>query len=513
MDNWYYLDPVNGHMRPGWVQVDQKWYYLEPVNGRMVTGWKQLYGEWYYLYPSSGAMMTGWVWIDNRWYYFHDDGRMARDEWVTDNYGEPYFFTPSGGYVRWSTLPKGGKEFSMESGRSLVYDVYSTTYGGKGFKIEERNGKKYLIFQGWAIIFGHKPHNASNNSTYIIAQNVNDPNKIYGYNTRQLAYSATEDVEYNKFLSDSTTVWNECAPGVINKNNEECNMRYDNVGWEVSIPLDDLITDQWKEEKWKLYIVKRVDDTVLWDFLRLPFTLEPQNYKQGTIDLKSEVNANILTMNGTNVIKRKYAHQQEGTGTTLGFFVTGQDYTNVASDESGTTVWYGVYDPASGETRWASSTYWKFGGSQAVIKYTPIPKPPVVKFSVSPTPLYNDTTGQMTNTSYDPAGEPLTYIWWYQKPNSTEWVQFSTEKDPQLLMNQKGDWRIYLRAINTRGEYSDLEKIVTVVNRSPTADFIYTPSKITTTTNVTFDAVASDPDPRYTHLYLVVSKTKLINMG
>ena len=43
-------------MRVGWYQdTDGRWYYLDPANGNMLVGWLQIGGVWYYLNPASGA--------------------------------------------------------------------------------------------------------------------------------------------------------------------------------------------------------------------------------------------------------------------------------------------------------------------------------------------------------------------------------------------------------------------------------------------------------------------------
>ncbi|WP_374717754.1 PKD domain-containing protein [Neobacillus sp.] len=498
---YYYFDPTSGKMRTGWIEVYQKWYYLLPKTensgekiGEMAIGWRKINNLWYY-FSSSGAMLTGWQYINSVWYFFKDSGAMADDEWITDSKGETYYITPGGSSNKsWSTMERGTKDFSFESGKRLVYDIYSTTYNGNGYEITWQGGLPILHFKGWAILFGHKPHNAYNQSTYIVVQNAADSTQVRGYKTTMKNWSATEDVEYNKAASTSTTVWNECAPGVINKNNSVCNMRYDSVGFEASIPLNDLIQDPWSPSKWKFYIVKEVEGKMYWDYLIMPITLPPQNWWQGTLELNSEVDANALLMNGTNVIKRTYPHQQNGTGSTLGYFTTGKIYYTYASNEESTAVWYGVNDPATGSLRWTSSPYWTFYGSQAVIKYTPIYKPPVPDFSVSPSPLYLNTTATFTNKSYDPAGFKLTYKWWYMKPGTNTWVEFSSAKDPKLLMDKRGDWKIYLRATNEKGKYADIEKTVKVENRPPIPEFSWSPTPVYKDTLVTFKDKSTDPD-------------------
>ncbi|MEG6533208.1 PKD domain-containing protein [Caldibacillus thermoamylovorans] len=395
-EKWYYFHPNNGNMQTGWLDIGGKRYYLDPqygsmltgwaiINGKyyyfnseghMVTGWIQEKGEWYYLIPPNGEMAQDWYIIDGNYYFFKQSGAMANDAWITDRNGRVYYIKPGGvGYVEWATLQKGGKEYPMESGRRLVYDVYNSTYGGAGFRYYNDNGRMYLEFRGWAALFGHKPHNTSNQGTYIVVENTKT-GEVRGYGTTQIAWSATEDLEYNKSKSTSTTIWNECAPGVINQNNEVCNMRYDDVGFLTYISLEELITDGTKPSEWKLFIVKRVDDMMVYDKLVLPFVMMPQPYKYGQIQLLSRVDANRLLMNSPNVIKRTGPMQNDATGAIYGYFNYLNDYYAYGVDETSTTIWFQVWDSQSSSYRWAPSVYWTFGGSQAVISYTPENTPP-----------------------------------------------------------------------------------------------------------------------------------------
>ena len=73
--SWFYLDPANGRMTTGWLQLGETWYYLRP-SGAMATGWFTQVGVWYYL-RSSGAMATGWVKDGSSWYYMEASGVMV----------------------------------------------------------------------------------------------------------------------------------------------------------------------------------------------------------------------------------------------------------------------------------------------------------------------------------------------------------------------------------------------------------------------------------------------------
>ena len=92
---------------------------MNPENGQLKMGWLQLDGKWYFLSTEAGAMqgrlLTGWQWIDGYCYYFYgnDDSR----------YGELLVNgrTPDGYYVNQSGhwLQGEGGEAVYEAGRGL----------------------------------------------------------------------------------------------------------------------------------------------------------------------------------------------------------------------------------------------------------------------------------------------------------------------------------------------------------------------------------------------------------
>ena len=76
---WYYLDPLTGKMRTGWIDIEGKRYYLntaaDGVEGQMRQGWWQdAAGKLYFFSTTSdssvGQLLTGWQWIDGKCYYF-----------------------------------------------------------------------------------------------------------------------------------------------------------------------------------------------------------------------------------------------------------------------------------------------------------------------------------------------------------------------------------------------------------------------------------------------------------
>ena len=75
-DGWYHFNSY-GLMDTGWFKDEAgNWYYCntekDGFQGKMKTGWayEPTDKNWYYLDPVSGMMRTGWVEIDGKWYYF-----------------------------------------------------------------------------------------------------------------------------------------------------------------------------------------------------------------------------------------------------------------------------------------------------------------------------------------------------------------------------------------------------------------------------------------------------------
>ncbi|NLP52210.1 PKD domain-containing protein [Bacillus sp. RO1] len=273
----------------------------------------------------------------------------------------------------WDDKP-GGKTFNMTTGRKLVYDVYSHKYIDGGFQITNRNfnnrgSQPYLNFRGWAVLFGHKRHTSTNHDTYIVAQKTgSSETKIYS--TIPINLSATKELEYNS--QGSTGLYNECSSTATNKDNIECNMQYNNVGFDAYIPLNELFQNNRDNVSWRLYIVKKVDSHIVYSQLILPFEFNNRSFNTGKIDLTSGISASNLIMNDYPVIRRTQAKQTGVSGHDLGYFQENRTYNRIDANETGTSVWYGVRSPHDNNNkRWANTAYWTFGGEQAVIKFTP----------------------------------------------------------------------------------------------------------------------------------------------
>jgi MucBP domain len=259
------------------------------------------------------------------------------------------------------------------SGRKLVYDVYPGTSNAlkSKWKIEYtskfgKGNQPYLTFYGWSALVRYHHHTRYNHATYILAIN-NHTGAEKMYKTEMTNLSATKDLEYNRRSNDPDDVYNLCGPTVFNKRSDECNMRYDYVGFKAWIPLNELFPDERKNAEWRLYIVKNIEGRVVYDELRLPFEIDALNYKDGELTLSSGIDAGKLKMNASGVLRRRYINDTSITGI---YFELGRVYQMKQTNSSRTTMWYGVVSPHDGgEIRWASSAYWTFGGDIAVLKY------------------------------------------------------------------------------------------------------------------------------------------------
>ena len=93
-----------------WVKDKEDWYYISPQREKLVTGWLLEGEQWYFLNnreKNLGKMMKGWAVIDGYAYYFSENGSMAVNTKVNNQYlvndqgqflganGQPTYFSKS----------------------------------------------------------------------------------------------------------------------------------------------------------------------------------------------------------------------------------------------------------------------------------------------------------------------------------------------------------------------------------------------------------------------------------
>lgn len=285
----------------------------------------------------------------------------------------------------------GDKSYKMETGKNISYDIYNNKFTKGGYDIVENKkwtgGKavQYIRFYGWAVNFGYTAHSNTNHETYIGAVKKGTNERIIfatvsKKDSKGEYYDATWDLAYNRAHVPTGQLWNECPSGTKNKDNLTCNMRYKNAIFTAYVPIEKLFPDTTKAVTWNLYLIKRVNNHMVYTKLFIPFKFKTKNYGLGQINMTSGVNADILTMNSYPVIKRTAARKNE-SGAQKGYFLEMGKYRMVDANEKKIPIWYGVNtDSVAPKVRWAASAYWNFGGKQAAFEYVPKFKPSI-KFS------------------------------------------------------------------------------------------------------------------------------------
>lgn len=118
---------------------------------------------------------------------------------------------------------------------------------------------------------------------------------------------------------------------------------------------------------------------------------------------------------------------------------------------------------------------------------------PIPAFNWNPVTIHTNTTVTFNNESTDPDSDPLTNQWAYQKPGSTTWTNFSTEKNPTQVFGEKGTWNIRL-TVTDGTETKTLTKQLVVRNTPPKVSLTYSPSNIYEGDTVTLTAIPTDLD-------------------
>lgn len=150
----YYLDPQNGQMVTGWIQVYNNGvldYYYFDENGAMVTGWKQIGTKWYYFdqgkalvgtwakindiwyhLNETGAMDTGWITCNNKMYHLNVSNGSLTKGWIQDQYGTEYYLSEVDGSLATNcTININGINCSFdELGKCIAKNQYTGTVTG-----------------------------------------------------------------------------------------------------------------------------------------------------------------------------------------------------------------------------------------------------------------------------------------------------------------------------------------------------------------------------------------------
>lgn len=286
----------------------------------------------------------------------------------------------------------GNNTYSMTSGKRLTYDIYEDKYidGGYDIVTEDfgKGSQKYIKFYGWAVVFGRQQHTPTNHETFIVVKKRSGEENLGQtkvYTTTNLERNATEDLEYN---NQGSGIWNECPSSALNKDNLQCNMRYERVNFRSYIPLKDLFPNEYEDAVWDVFISKRVGSWYVYSPLKTPFSFKNRAYNGGEISFKSGVDGGYLSTTDYPVIRRSYPRQTAASAPNI-YFTKYRQYQMIDKDEGDTTLWFGLKTPEDdNKKRWGNSVYFGVSGQSARISFN-APEEPV---EIPPKPEKPDGT-------------------------------------------------------------------------------------------------------------------------
>ena len=223
IDNqWYYFDSKPScAMLTGWQKIKNDWYYLDPEDGHMWTGLQQIENKWYYLTPGdNGSAKTGWQEIDGKWYYFSAKPSCAAlTGWQTID-GKRYYFDPDNAYMYVGRQEIGGEEYLFDSEGRAFIDTW-VDWEGERIYADEMGRLLYIWVSdsesggvfitdlesnklfGW-IICGNKRYYADQKTGLLLSQSSILDGQWYEFNedyTLKTGWTKRSD-DYWYFLGD-----------------------------------------------------------------------------------------------------------------------------------------------------------------------------------------------------------------------------------------------------------------------------------------------------------------------
>lgn len=121
----------------------------------------------------------------------------------------------------------------------------------------------------------------------------------------------------------------------------------------------------------------------------------------------------------------------------------------------------------------------------------------VIKRELTPgfiheSPYYRGDQVTITSTAFGETGSTLTYEYDIIRPDETTFT--STKKDPQFVPDQVGYYRVTQTVRDQYGNVETYEDEIEVLNRTPIAEYNYSPTTVYIDTNVSFTDQSTDPD-------------------
>ena len=208
-------------LSPEWMKIDDGWYYFDE-NGRTFTDesvheidgkpycfdakgavekenrWVKVNGKWYY-FDASGWMVTGWQKVGDNWYYLYNDGVMASDTWIGEDYVD----------ATGAWRPEILKEKWISSGEKWWYRHSDGSYTTSNW--EWINGKWYYFdASGWMMTGWQK---VGNEWYYLYSNGVMAADSWIGENYVDATGVWRPEILKEKWISSGEKWWYRHSDG------------------------------------------------------------------------------------------------------------------------------------------------------------------------------------------------------------------------------------------------------------------------------------------------------------
>jgi hypothetical protein len=319
-------------------------------------------------------------------------GSMLSTEYTVAN--KSYNDVPKSVADAWQSnqIAKGDKNQSESSGKLLLYDVYAGVTSNENKRGYVKEDVNHISFDGWAVNFGYHHHTKDNQATYIgLVNKDTGERKIYKAAMRDIKGDLNSETNHLPSVGPPSSPY--CASNVFQIDptgtsynpQTSCNMEYGYVYFRALLPLDDLFSNGATQSAWGLYIIKEVENHLVYDTLAVPFDAKSVDYKSGVVDLQSGVNNDKLKVIASQVIKRVGPSTSSQALAPVGqaerYFIRGNTYPLVKSstlsdyvnEAQGINVRYRVKDVTAkygSRDVWISSAFAMNTGTQTMLKYT-----------------------------------------------------------------------------------------------------------------------------------------------
>ncbi|PMC35033.1 hypothetical protein CJ195_21245, partial [Bacillus sp. UMB0899] len=182
------------------------------------------------------------------------------------------------------------------------------------------------------------------------------------------------------------------------------------------------------------------------------------------------------------------AYDEDGLAISHSYNITRPDGTSFTSN----TVDPQFVGDQVGEYKVIQTVTNSIGKKATYVDYIDVVERELTAGFIHESPYYRGDLVKITSTAFGETGSILTYQYDITRPDETTFS--SSSKDPQFTPDQVGYYHVKQTVSDQYGNVETYEDEIEVLNRTPVADFTYSPTTVYIDTNVSFTDQSSDPD-------------------